>query len=95
MLVTSVAPRPSKTASNNFCVAARWGFAANRLAVDRETPVDLERYFNQQNIARYRKLLELVSDQTQRRQIMNLLEEEEYELARYADAPTLAPIMKL
>jgi hypothetical protein len=58
-------------------------------------PVDLERYFNQQNIARYRKLLELVSDQTQRRQIMNLLEEEEYELARYSDAPTLAPIMKL
>ncbi len=57
--------------------------------------MDLERYFNQQNIARYRKLLELVSDQTQRRQIMNLLEEEEYELAQYADAPTLAPIMKL
>jgi hypothetical protein len=57
--------------------------------------VDLERYFNQQNIARYRKLLELVSDQTQRRQIMNLLEEEEYELAQYTDAPTLAPIMKL
>jgi len=56
--------------------------------------VDLERYFNQQNIARYRKLLEVVSDQTQRRQIVNLIEEEEYELGRYSDAPALAPIMK-
>jgi rubrerythrin len=36
-----------------------------------------ERYFNQQIIERYRKLLEIVSDQTQRRQIMNLLEDEE------------------
>jgi hypothetical protein len=36
-----------------------------------------ERYFNQQIIERYRKLLEIVSDQTQRRQIISLLEEEE------------------
>jgi hypothetical protein len=41
------------------------------------SPMDLERYFNRQNIQRYRKLLDIISDQTQRRQIMNLLEEEE------------------
>ena len=39
--------------------------------------MDSERYFNQQIIERYRKLLETVSDRTQRRQIMNLLEDEE------------------
>ena len=39
--------------------------------------MDSERYFNQQIIERYRKLLEIVSDRTQRRQIMNLLEDEE------------------
>ena len=39
--------------------------------------MDSERYFNQQIIERYRKLLDIVSDQTQRRQIMNLIEEEE------------------
>jgi rubrerythrin len=39
--------------------------------------MDSERYFTQQAIERYRNLLEIVSDPTQRRQIMNLLEEEE------------------
>jgi hypothetical protein len=39
--------------------------------------MDSERYFNQQIIERYRKLLEIISDRTQRRQIMNLLEDEE------------------
>jgi hypothetical protein len=39
--------------------------------------MDSERYFNQQIIERYRKLLEVISDRTQRRQIMNLLEDEE------------------
>jgi hypothetical protein len=42
-----------------------------------EIAMDSERYFNQQIIERYRKLLEIVSDRTQRRQIMNLLEDEE------------------
>ena len=39
--------------------------------------MDSERYFNQQIIERYRKLLDVISDETQRRQITNLLEEEE------------------
>jgi hypothetical protein len=39
--------------------------------------MDSECYFNQQIIERYRKLLEIISDRTQRRQIMNLLEDEE------------------
>ena len=39
--------------------------------------MDSERYFNQQIIERYRKLLEIISDRTQRQQIMNLLEDEE------------------
>ena len=39
--------------------------------------MDSERYLNQQIIERYRKLLEIVSDRTQRQQIMNLLEDEE------------------
>jgi hypothetical protein len=42
-----------------------------------EIAMDSERYFNQQIIERYRKLLEVVSDRAQRRQIMNLLEDEE------------------
>ncbi len=36
----------------------------------------IERFLNQQNIQRYRRLLNVVSDATQRRQIINLLEEE-------------------
>ncbi len=38
--------------------------------------MELARFINQQNIERYLKLLEFVSDETQRRQITNLLEEE-------------------
>jgi hypothetical protein len=38
--------------------------------------MDLERFLNQQNIDRYLKLLSLISDERQRRQVMNLLEEE-------------------
>ena len=37
----------------------------------------LERFLNQQNIERYSKLLDIVSDEIQRRQIKNLLAEEE------------------
>jgi hypothetical protein len=39
--------------------------------------MNLERYINQRNIERYLKLLEHVSDDTQRRQIINLLDEEQ------------------
>ena len=39
--------------------------------------MDLARFLNQQNVERYRKLLERVTDATQRRQIVNLLEEEQ------------------
>ncbi len=39
--------------------------------------MDLARFLNQQNVERYRKLLERVTDATQRRQIINLLEEEQ------------------
>jgi rubrerythrin len=42
-----------------------------------ELPMDLARFLNQQNVERYRKLLERVTDATQRRQIINLLEEEQ------------------
>jgi rubrerythrin len=42
-----------------------------------ELPMDLARFLNQQNVERYRKLLERVTDATQRRQIVNLLEEEQ------------------
>ena len=52
----------------------------------------LERFFNQQNIERYRKLLDIVSDQTQRRQIMNLLEEEE-DKARYLKPSECSPAL--
>jgi hypothetical protein len=38
--------------------------------------MELARYINRQNIERFSKLLEFVSDETQRRQITNLLEEE-------------------
>jgi hypothetical protein len=38
--------------------------------------MDLERFFNQQNIHRYLRLLDIVSDEAQRRQVLNLLEEE-------------------
>lgn len=36
----------------------------------------MERFLNQQNIERYLKLLDVVSDEAQRRQVENLLEEE-------------------
>jgi hypothetical protein len=52
----------------------------------------LERFFNQQNIERYRKLLDIVSDQTQRRQIINLLEEEE-DKARYLKPSEYSPAL--
>jgi len=52
----------------------------------------LERFFNQQNIERYRKLLDIVSDQTQRRQIMNFLEDEE-ERARYLKPSECSPAL--
>jgi hypothetical protein len=42
-----------------------------------ELPMDLARFLNQQNVERYRRLLDLVTDATQRRQIINLLEEEQ------------------
>lgn len=38
--------------------------------------MELAHFLNQQNIERFVKLLEFVSDETQRRQITNLLEEE-------------------
>ena len=40
--------------------------------------MNLELYINQRNIERYLKLLEYVSDDTQRRQIANLLDEEQH-----------------
>jgi hypothetical protein len=39
--------------------------------------MSLERFLTRQNIERYRRLLDIVSEATQRRQIINLLEEEE------------------
>jgi hypothetical protein len=36
----------------------------------------LECFLNQQNITRYLKLLKVISDERQRRQIINLLEDE-------------------
>ncbi len=39
--------------------------------------MDLARFLNQQNVERYRRLLERATDATQRRQIINLLEEEQ------------------
>jgi rubrerythrin len=44
---------------------------------DRKAPTDLKRFLNQQNIERYSKLLDIASDETQRRQIQNLLAEEQ------------------
>ena len=38
--------------------------------------MNLELYLNKQNIDRYVRLLSFISDETQRRQIQNLLEEE-------------------
>ena len=43
--------------------------------------MDLELFLNQQNISRYLKLLGLISDERQRRQVMNLLEEEKLKAA--------------
>ncbi len=37
----------------------------------------MDRFLRQQNLERYRKLLENLSDDIQRRQILNLLKEEE------------------
>jgi len=39
--------------------------------------MDSARFFYQQNVERYRRLLERATDATQRRQIINLLEEEQ------------------
>jgi hypothetical protein len=39
--------------------------------------MDINRFLNRQSIERYTKLLKMVSDETQRRQISNLLKEEE------------------
>jgi rubrerythrin len=39
--------------------------------------MDLARFLNQQNVERYLRLLERATDATQRRQIINLLEEEQ------------------
>jgi hypothetical protein len=39
--------------------------------------MQLERFLNRQNIERYRRLLDVVCNETQRRQILCLLEEEE------------------
>jgi rubrerythrin len=39
--------------------------------------MDLARFLNQQNVERYLRLLEQATDATQRRQIINLLEEEQ------------------
>ena len=74
MVMTSIRPRVTEqTAGSNSVImsllqTARFGW---------RSPMDSECYFNQQIIERYRKLLDIVSDQTQRRQIMNLIEEEE------------------
>ncbi len=38
--------------------------------------MNLELFLNKQNIDRYVRLLSVISDETQRRQIQNLLEEE-------------------
>ena len=43
--------------------------------------MDLELFLNQQNISRYLKLLGLISDERQRSQVMNLLEEEKLKAA--------------
>jgi hypothetical protein len=39
--------------------------------------MDIERFLNEQNIRRYRKLLDIAADEIQRRQINNLLADEE------------------
>jgi hypothetical protein len=39
--------------------------------------VDIERFVKEQDIQRYRRLLDFVSEETQRRQIINLLKHEE------------------
>ena len=39
--------------------------------------MDSARFFYQQNVERYRRLLERATDATQRRQIINLLEDEQ------------------
>jgi hypothetical protein len=44
---------------------------------ERETFVDIARFLKEQNIRRYRRLLDVVSEETQRRQIVNLLQHEE------------------
>jgi hypothetical protein len=40
-------------------------------------PMRIERFLNAQNIERYKRLLRIAPDETQRRQIQNLLAEEE------------------
>jgi len=49
--------------------------------------MNLELFINQQNIDRYMRLLDVISDETQRRQIQNLLEEER---AKMLDLQTAA-----
>jgi hypothetical protein len=56
----------------------------------------LERFLNQQNIDRYLRLLDFISDEAQRRQVLNLLEEEKekarelQQTAHHADQPDAA-----
>ena len=43
----------------------------------RKGELGMERFISQQNIKRYQRLLDIASDESQRRQIQNLLAEEE------------------
>ena len=52
--------------------------------------MDLECFLNQQNITRYLKLLKVISDERQRRQIINLLEDEKLKQEELQRAKVLA-----
>jgi hypothetical protein len=56
----------------------RGSFATNAAG----TSIGMRRFLNQQNINRYFKLLHISSDDTQRRQLRNLLEDEAEEAAQ-------------
>ena len=49
--------------------------------------MDLELYLNKQSIDRYVRLLSVISDETQRRQIQNLLEDERAKVLESAGRP--------
>jgi hypothetical protein len=55
-----------------------------------EVAMDLECFLNQQNITRYLKLLNVISDERQRRQIINLLEDEKLKEEELQRAKVLA-----